>query len=314
MGSGPPGCLLKDPLPGVSRLRLAPSCWTRPVPLARRRVRAWRSRTSRRRAWQPGMRLRMVGHESAGHRSDDAHRYVGLVALLGQDLDAEEPHRPAWRRARVRPAATRAPGRARLRSEPAFRPCRAPRPPAQFVFRGRSRSLYASCWSAAAYARVVRPAPPCRGLPARRRSHRASRPHAARPPPATASGVVGTQTAPRHRWTFTLNSTWSSIAAIRSCGVWSSANRSPPWRAVDGRSRPAACRCAGRRARDPRAGSAAWACPLSHRQSPSSAPPTASSSPRVISASIAIRDARLPSSSLSSSRIPACISSRRAFR
>ncbi len=45
-----------------------------------------------------------------------------------------------------------------------------------------------------------------------------------------------------------------------------------------------------------------------------STPPTASSSARVIPASIAIRDARLPSSSLSNSRIPGCISSRRASR
>src|ERR1035437_5149248 len=54
--------------------------------------------------------------------------------------------------------------------------------------------------------------------------------------------------------------------------------------------------------------------PPSHHQSPSSAPPTESSSARVIPASIATRDARLPSSSLSNSRIPACISSRRASR
>src|ERR1039457_7166118 len=54
--------------------------------------------------------------------------------------------------------------------------------------------------------------------------------------------------------------------------------------------------------------------PPSHHQSPSSAPPTESSSTRVNPASIATRDARLPSSSLSNSRIPACISSRRASR
>lgn len=55
-------------------------------------------------------------------------------------------------------------------------------------------------------------------------------------------------------------------------------------------------------------------CQPGHRSSFSSTPPTASSSSRVMSASIATRDARLPSSWLSNSRIPACISSRRAFR
>ncbi len=54
--------------------------------------------------------------------------------------------------------------------------------------------------------------------------------------------------------------------------------------------------------------------PSGHRQRSSSTPPTASSSARVIPASIATRDARLPSSSLNSSRIPDCISSRRASR
>jgi hypothetical protein len=50
-----------------------------------------------------------------------------------------------------------------------------------------------------------------------------------------------------------------------------------------------------------------------HRPGPPT-PPAESSSSRVIPASITIRAPRLPSSVLSSSRIPACISSRRASR
>ena len=111
--------------------------------------------------------------------------------------------------------------------EPALGPCCCLGSPSQVVVAaGQQVAGVASCWSAAASARRCSvPVPPCRGPPARRRSHRASPLRAARRQPATGS-PVSAQTAPRQRWAFTLNSTSSSIAAIRSCGVWSSANRS----------------------------------------------------------------------------------------
>src|ERR1035441_9449432 len=56
------------------------------------------------------------------------------------------------------------------------------------------------------------------------------------------------------------------------------------------------------------------AAPPGPHESPSAPPPTESSSTRVNPASIATRDARLPSSSLSNSRIPACITDRKSTR
>jgi hypothetical protein len=47
-------CVLRSLPPGASRRRSGPSCWTRPALPVRRRVRAWRSRTSRRRAGSRG--------------------------------------------------------------------------------------------------------------------------------------------------------------------------------------------------------------------------------------------------------------------